>query len=84
MREGKLEHQAILQQFEAIETKVQQLIEVCNSLESNNLELKNTIERLEEALREKVEAEQIYSEERAQVRTRVEGLLGKLADIAQG
>ena len=74
----------MLRQFEAIEGKVQRLIEVCKALESTNLELSTTIERLEKELREKTEAEQGYTEERAQIRSRVEGLLGKLADIAQG
>lgn len=79
-----MEHQELLRQFEAIEGKVQRLIEVCKSLESTNLELSEITERLEKELREKTEAEQSVTEERAQIRSRVESLLGKLADIAQG
>lgn len=79
-----MEHQELLRQFEAIEEKVQRLIEVCKSLESTNLELSEIIERLETELREKTEAEQSVTEERAQIRSRVESLLGKLADITQG
>lgn len=73
----------MLRQFEVIEQRVQQLIEVCRSLESTNSEQRETIERLKKELREKTEAEQSYTQERVEIRSRVEGLLGKLADLSQ-
>ena len=78
-----MDNQAILSQFEEIEKKVEKLIDVCKSLETTNLELNNKIERLEEALRGKVEAENSYQEERALIRSKIDSLLGKLEDITE-
>ena len=79
-----MEQQDLLRQFETIERKVQELISVCRSLESTNAEQRKTIERLEKELREKTEAEQSYTQERGEIRSRVEILLGKLGDLTQG
>ena len=78
-----MEKQAILSQFEEIENKVEKLIDVCKSLETTNLELNNKIERLEEALRGKVEAENSYQEERALIRSKIDSLLGRIEEITE-
>ena len=78
-----MEKQAILSQFEEIENKVEKLIDVCKSLETTNLELNNKIERLEEALRGKVEAESSYQEERALIRSKIDSLLGRIEEITE-
>jgi protein-arginine kinase activator protein McsA len=72
-----------LKQFDEIEQKVGKLIDVCKSLEATNLEFKTKIERLEEELQGKVEAENNYQEERALIRSKVDSLLARLEDLTE-
>lgn len=71
----------ILQRFEEIERNVERVIEVCQSYEAINLELKRTIRKLEEELQQKVEAERRYQEERSLIRSKIDNLLDKLGDL---
>ena len=74
----------ILKQFEEIEQRVERLIETCNALETTNLELKNKIKSLEEEIQGKVEAEGSYAEEKALIRSKIDGLLVKLDEVSKG
>jgi len=78
-----LDNESILKQFEEIEKKVENLINVCKSFETTKLELKNKVERLEEELQGKVEAENNYAQERALIRSKIDGLLGRLEDMTE-
>jgi protein-arginine kinase activator protein McsA len=78
-----LDNEFILKQFEEIEKKVENLINVCKSFETTNLELRNKVERLEEELQGKVEAENNYAQERALIRSKIDGLLGRLEDMTE-
>jgi protein-arginine kinase activator protein McsA len=78
-----LDHEKVLKQFDEIEQKVGKLIDVCKSLEATNLEFKTKIERLEEELQGKVEAENDYQEERALIRSKVDSLLARLGDLTE-
>jgi len=78
-----LDNELILRQFEEIEEKVIKLVDLCKSHEAANAELGKTIERLEQELQSKVEAEESYSEERDLVRSKVDGLLVKLNTIIE-
>jgi protein-arginine kinase activator protein McsA len=78
-----LDHEKVLKQFDEIEQKVGKLIDVCKSLEATNLEFKTKIERLEEELQGKVEAENDYQEERALIRSKVDSLLARLEDLTE-
>jgi uncharacterized coiled-coil DUF342 family protein len=78
-----LDNEFILKQFEEIEKKVENLINVCKSFETTNLELRNKVERLEEELQGKVEAENDYAQERALIRSKIDGLLGRLEDMSE-
>jgi uncharacterized coiled-coil DUF342 family protein len=77
-----LDNEFILKQFEEIEKKVENLINVYKSFETTNLELKNKIVRLEGELQGKVEAENNYTQERDLIRSKIDSLLEKLEDIA--
>jgi len=79
-----LDNEQIIEQFDEIEQKVEKLIETCKSYKADNLKLKNRIEKMEEELREKVEAEKNYHEEKALILSKVDGLLVRLGDIAEG
>lgn len=78
-----MDNNAILSQFEEIEKKVGKLIDVCQSLETANLELGNNIKRLEEELQNKVEAENNYQEERTLIRSKIDDLLGRIEQITE-
>jgi hypothetical protein len=79
-----LDNQFILKQFEEVEQKVERLIEICNALEATSLEQKNKIKSLEEEIQGKVEAERSYAEEKALIRSKIDGLLVKLDEISKG
>ena len=76
-----MEDENILKQFEAIEARLEALIQLCREKEDQNRELISRVEELEEELRTKVEAEQRNSEEKTSIRTRVDNLLKRLEDI---
>ena len=79
-----MDNQFILKQFEEVEQKVERLIEICNGLEATSLEQKNKIKSLEEEIQGKVEAERSYTEEKALIRSKIDGLLVKLDEISKG
>ena len=78
-----MDNESILKQFEEIEKKVENLINVCKSFETTKLELSNKVERLEEELQGKVEAENNYAQERALIRSKIDGLLGRLEEMTE-
>ena len=78
-----MDNEYILEQFGKIETKVEQLIGTYRSCELKNSELLNKIESLEEELRSRTEAENRYAEEKALIRSKIDGLVAKLDDILQ-
>ena len=79
-----MDNEFILKQFEEIERRVENLIEICNALEATNLEQKNKITSLEEEIHGKVEAERSYAEEKALIRSKIDGLLVKLDKVSTG
>ena len=79
-----MENDFILKQFEEIEQRVERLIEICNALEATNLDQKNKIKSLEEEIQGKVEAERSYVEEKALIRSKIDGLLVKLGEVSKG
>ena len=78
-----MDNELILKQFEEIEKKVENLINVCKSLKTTNLELRNKVERLEEELQGKVETENNYAQEKALIRSKIDSLLGRLEDMTE-
>jgi peptidoglycan hydrolase CwlO-like protein len=77
-----LDNAFILDQFDQIEQKVERLVDKCKALEATNFELQNKIKRLEEEIQGKVEAETSYAEEKALIRSKIDGLLAKLDEVA--
>ena len=78
-----MDNEVILQQFDEIEKKIEDLIQLCKQHEATNSELNDKIKRLEEELQIKVEAENKYINEKALVRSKIDGILGKLDEINQ-
>ena len=79
-----MDNEFILKQFQEIEQRVGKLIEICNALEATNLDQKNKIKSLEEEIQGKVEAERSYAEEKALIRSKIDGLLVKLGEVSKG
>ena len=73
----------VFRQFEEIEQKVERLIEICKAHETANLELKLKIKSLEEEIQGKVEAERSYAEEKALIRSKIDGLLTRINEISE-
>ena len=78
-----MDNEFVVKQFEENERKVEKLIETCKALEATNLEQKNKIKSLEEEIQGKVEAERSYAEEKALIRSKIDGLLVKLDAVSK-
>ena len=75
-----MDNQVLLTQFEEIEGKIERLIAAYRTLQSENAELKNKIERLEGELQGKAAQETQFNRERDQIRERIGNLLARLAE----
>ena len=78
-----MENDVIYSQFDDIEEKVEFLIELCKSLEATNGELQAKIEGLEQDLQNKAEVEEHHAEQKAMIRTKIDGLLSKLNSYSE-
>jgi len=78
-----LDHDEFLDQFTAIEKKVEKLIEISRSLQAANLELHHKIKQLEEELHRKDESVKRHGEEKAFIRSRIDNLLAKLEGVTR-
>ena len=78
-----MDNETILKQFTQIEQKVENLINICKSLEATNTELTTKIADLEGELQTKVAAESQYIQDRELIRSKVDRLLEKLDGISE-
>ena len=74
----KLGNEFIKSKFDDIDTKVDFLIELCQTLQLENSELVSKIKLLEARLEEKKGAEELYSEQETLIQSKIDGLLSKL------
>ena len=77
-----MDDRSLINQFQTIESRLDALIQICKEKDNLNKELSLRIEKLEEELRTKVEAEQRYVEEKALIRSKVDQLLIRLDEVA--
>ena len=77
-----MNNETIIRQFDEIETKVEKVVSALQTFKSENAELKQQIEGLEETLRQKEEAENHFAEEKRQIRGKIDGLLSKLGELS--
>ena len=73
----------IVRQFDEIEQKVGRLIEASKSVEATNQELQKKIDALEKELQGKVTVEANYIEERDLIRSKIDNLLVRLAEMTE-
>jgi len=78
-----LSDELIFKDLEKIEQKVERLIEISKAQEAINLELKAQVKNLEEEIQGKVEAERSYGEEKALIRSKIDGLLTRIDAISE-
>jgi len=78
-----VDDRSLIDQFQAIEARLDALIQICKEKDNLNKELSLRIEKLEEELRTKAEAEQRYTQEKALVRSKVDQLLERLDEVAK-
>jgi len=74
----KLGNDVIKNKFDDIEIKVDFLIELCQTLQAENLELRSKIDDLEIDLTRKNEAQELNAEQEALIQAKIDGLLIKL------
>jgi phage host-nuclease inhibitor protein Gam len=77
-----LDNELLDNKFADIDEKVDFLIELCQSFQMENTELKVKVERLETELNKKNETEERYAEQQAVIRTKIDGLLEKLNNFS--
>ena len=78
-----LDIEAILQQFELIEQKVERVVQARKQLQKENEDLNNRIGKLENSIQEKAEAEKKHEELTALVRAEIDSLIGRLEGITE-
>ena len=78
-----LDIEAILQQFELIEKKVEHVVQARKQIQKENEDLNNRIGLIENQIREKTEAEKKNGEMTALVRAKIDSLIGRLDGITE-
>ncbi len=71
-------NKGIENKFDDIDIRVDFLIEFCQSLQEENMQLLSKIKTLEVALDEKTQIEAVYSEQESMVKSKIDDLLEKL------
>ncbi len=74
----KLDNDLLKEKFDDIDGKIDFMIEFCQMLQAENIELNSKIMTLETELDKKNQIEDSFSEEQAIVRLKIDGLLEKL------
>ena len=77
-----MDHDTILNQFGLIEKRILHLVDKCNRLETANVELKNHNESLKSQLEAIKVTEKQNEEIKAMVISKIDGLMGKLDEVA--
>ena len=78
-----MDNEHIIRQFEELEKKIEKLVEIRKTLEVSNSELSAKVKLLEEDLRAKIEAQENYTEEKARIRSKIDGLLARLEEVTE-
>jgi len=73
-----LDNEGIKLKFDDIGSRVDFLIALCKSLQSENKTLLSKVTALETALEKKIEAEGRYAEQETMIENKIQGLLSKL------
>ncbi|MDY0376434.1 MAG: DUF904 domain-containing protein [Desulfobacterium sp.] len=77
-----MDNEILDNKFADIDEKIDFLVELCQSFQLENIELKNKVERLEAELNKKNETEERNAEQQAVIRSKIDGLLEKLNNFS--
>ena len=78
-----MDNDVILSQFDAMDEKVEALLDLCANLKVANKRLKSRIEIMEKEIKAKSEAELKYTERKKLIREKVDNLIEKLNHISE-
>ncbi len=78
-----MDNDIINNKFDDIDKKIDFLIELCQRLKAENVELKQKVESLQSELDRKNEAAGLFDEQQAVIKSKIDGLLSKLNDFSQ-
>lgn len=78
-----MDTETIITQFEALERKIETMVEASKALEAANRELEAKVGRLEMALQQAQEMEQRNSETKDLIRSKIDGLLERLNGMSE-
>lgn len=79
-----MEQKTVIEQFDALEKKIEQLIEARKGLEARNAELTQKNLQLSQQLQDKVIAAKQHDELKTLVRSKIDSLMGRLDELAEG
>lgn len=77
-----MDNEILDNKFADMDEKIDFLVELCQSFQLENIELKNKVERLEAELNKKNETEERNAEQQAVIRSKIDGLLEKLNNFS--
>ena len=77
-----MDRESVLEQFSQIEKKIEDLIATRKRLEAANNELTQQNQKLTAQLQEKISNERQHDELKGLIKSKIEGLMGKLDGIA--
>ncbi len=75
--------EVIYRQFDKLEKKIEQLIEICESLKNEKTELQSKIDELEQELKRRIEANSHQTNQREMIQKKIDNLLTKLNDFSE-
>ncbi len=78
-----MDNELLDHKFNDIDEKVDFLIELCQTVQLENDELKGKLESMNAELAKKNVEEERYTEEQANVRSKIDGLLSKLNHFSE-
>lgn len=78
-----MDRETVLQKFEILENRVERLIEVIHQLRGENEGLKQEKELLSSQLIEKADVEKQNDEMKSLVRSKIDNLMGRLAEFVE-
>lgn len=78
-----MERETVINQFEALENKIEHLINTCKRLEGERVALAEENQQLIAQLQEKEDAESQHNELKELVRSKIESLMGRLDELSE-
>jgi len=73
----------VMHQFDQLESKIETLIERCQTLESTNTQLSGKVAELESVLEQKNQAENQQFEQKTLIRSKIDNLLNRLNEVSE-